>query len=255
MKNVRNVVILAAGTFLSTFVSGQAPPPPKPEPGNSAAVSPCPKVEIQAPGNRVLREGQPVTFGANISGGDPNVVPSIVWNVSAGSITAGQGTKNIQVDTSGAGQSREIIADVWLGGYSGECLVQANAAVKVVGPASKVDEFGELEIEKENERLANAAMAIAQNNDNILLIGYAGRTSARGYAATSLRRMKTYFMTNGVPSERVGTLDGGFREDPGYEIWVVPVGADTPKPTPTVDRKEIVYPKTTPVKTTPAKKP
>ena len=248
------LIALGVGGFLAVMVPGQAPPP-KPEPANAAAVSPCPKVDIQAAGGRVLREGQPVSFGANIAGGDPNVVPTIVWNVSAGSIVSGQGTKSIQVDTTGAGQYREIMADIWLGGYSGECVVQANAAVKVVGPAIKLDEFGDLAGENENEKLTSAAAAIAQNTDNIVLIGYAGRTNVRGYAATALRRMKAHFGTLGVPSDRVGTLDGGFREEPGYEIWIVPVGAEAPKPTPTVDRKDIVYPRAAPVKTTPVRKP
>ena len=255
MKPTRFIVTLVASACFSSVLFGQAPPPPKPEPGNAATVSPCPKVEIQSPGGRILREGQPVTFGINISGGDPNVVPTIVWNVSAGSIVSGQGTKSIQVDTSGAGQYREIMADIWLGGYAGECAVQANATVKVVGPASKLDEFGDLAVEKENERLHTAAGTIAQNTDNIVVIAYAGRNNARFYASTALRRMKTYFGTLGVPSDRVGTVDGGFREEPGYEIWIVPVGAETPKPTPTIDRKDIVYPKTTPVRTAPVKKP
>ena len=259
MKPFRFIIALGVGGYLSVLASAQAPPPPpkseRPEPAATAAVSPCPKVEIQAPGNRILREGQPVGFGLNISGGDPNVVPTIVWNVSAGSILSGQGTRSIQVDTAGTGQYREIVADIWLGGYSGECTVQANATVKVVGPASKFDEFGDLHVEKENERLTSAVMAISQNTDNILMIAYAGRNNIRGYASTALRRMKTYLGTLGVPSDRVGTMDGGFREEPGYEIWVVPVGAETPKPTPTIDRKDIVFPKTTPSRTTPAKKP
>ena len=143
---------------------------------------------------------------------------------------------------------REIVADVWLGGYAGECVVQAATSVKVVGHATKVDEFGDLTPETENERLANAASAVAQNNDTIYLIAYAGRSNVRGYAVTALRRMKSHLGSIIGHPDRVGTIDGGFREAPAYEVWVVPVGADIPKPSPTVDRKEIVFPKTVPTR-------
>lgn len=238
------LVVLSALCF-----NAQAPPPQKPMPkANEAAASPCPKVEIQSSQGRLLRDGQPVTFGANISGGDPNVIPTIIWNVSAGSIRDGQGTRRIEVDSTGAGTYREIVADLWIGGYAPECASQATAAVRVVGPAVKVGEFGDLPADKEGEHVASVAAAVSQTNDNLYVIAYAGRTNVRGYAYNALRRIKASFVAAGLSAQRIGTIDGGFREQSAYELWIVPEGAEPPRPAPTVDRKEIVYPKTTPAR-------
>ena len=125
-------------------------------------------------------------------------------------------------------------------------MTQATATVKVVPPAAKADEFGQLDPDKENERLASLANALAQTDDHFYIIAYAGRTSERGYAATALKRMRTNLTTSGFDAGRLTVLDGGFREQPAFELWVVPQGAEAPKPSPTVDRREIVYPKAAP---------
>lgn len=241
-------------------VRAQDAPPAPPAPVKQVRVaqeqpaqgSACPRIEIQnGAGQRVVREGNVVTLLANIQGGDPKVVPQIIWSVNGGSIKDGQQTRKVEVDTSGAGTYREITADIWVGGYAGECVTQASATVRVVPPAAKADEFAELEPEKENERLSSLAASVAQTDDNLFIIAYAGRTSARGYAGNALRRMRTHLASTGLEANRVMVLDGGFREQPAFEVWVVPQGAEGPKAAPTVDRREIVYPRTTP---TPVKK-
>ena len=217
---------------------------PNPAPQQAAApVSPCPKVQVQNPNSRGVREGQSATFIANISGGDPKVMPQIMWAVNSGYIKDGQQTKRIEVDTTGAGYYRELTAELWIGGYPGECVVQASASIRVIPPASKADQFGDLEPEKENERLAHIATALSQSDDNLYIIAYAGRTSPRGHAINALRRMRTQLGTVGLNVNRIAVLDGGFRENAEYELWIFPQGAEPPKPTPTVDRRDIVYPK------------
>lgn len=253
---MKKVVSVAAPFLMGSFslgVPAQAPPPLPPQKAvviaaTPATASPCPQLEIQSPAGRTLRDGQPVTFGANISGGDPNVTPIIVWNISAGSIRDGQGTRRIEVDSTGAGANREIVADLWLGGYAPECSIQATATVKVVGPAKMVDEFGELPIEAEAERLNAFAAGAASTGDSVFVIVYAGRNRVRGYASAALQRIRRHFSAPEMQMPRISTIDGGFREQPGFELWLVPVGAEAPKLTPTVDRKEIVYPRTIPVR-------
>lgn len=249
MRRTAVLIVPIVLAFFSISALAQADQPPKPTPPNAEAASPCPRMEIQSPPLRTVREGQPVTFVANISGGDKNVAPNIVWSVSAGVIKDGQGTRRIEVDTNGAGADRQIVADLWLGGYAPECGSQAPAqAIKVVPPAGKADEFGDLAVDKENERIEAIAVALSQSSDNLYLIAYAGRGNVRGYAGTALRRIKAQFATRGIPANRIGAIDGGFREQPAYELWIVPEGAEPPRPTPTIDRKEIVYPKTTPAR-------
>ena len=250
--------VLSLLMCVSAFAQETVPAPPSPvvkatPQAGAGQVSPCPRIEVQSPAGRGggVREGQPVTFAANIAGGDQNVTPQILWTVNNGVIKDGQQTRRIEVDTTGAGSTRELTADIWIGGYSGECQSQASATVKIIPPASKADEFGELDTAKENERLSGVAGILAQTDDNLYIIAYSGRTSPRGHAATALRRIRTQLTTLGVSAGRIGVLDGGFRENAEYELWFFPQGAETPKATPTVDRKDIVYPKAA----TPARKP
>ncbi|MEQ1764324.1 MAG: immunoglobulin domain-containing protein, partial [Pyrinomonadaceae bacterium] len=202
--------------------------------------SPCPQMQIQSQA-RTVREGQPVTLTARIAGGDKNVTPSILWNVSAGSIRDGQGTTRIDVDSTGAGEYRAIEAELWLGGYPPECPAQSTPfRINIIPPATKLDEFGVIAIDGENEKLVLAVKAAQYGNDKVYVIGYAGRGSERMFASTALRRMRDQILRNGFPTARVGAYDGGFREQPAFEVWIVPEGAEPPKPTPTIDRKDIV---------------
>jgi hypothetical protein len=257
MRKIVFVITPVLSVLAGVGAFGQdAPPPVRPiqaqAAGAPAQVSPCPRIDVQSSGQRGVREGQVVTLMANIQGGDPKVTPQIIWSVNGGVIKDGQETRKVDVDTTGAGSYREITADVWVGGYSGECQSQASATVRVIPPANKADEFGELAPEKENERLATIASALSQSDDQMYIIAYAGRTSARGHVSAALKRMRTQLLATGFDANRLIVLDGGFREQPAFELWVVPQGSEAPKAAPTVDRREIVHPKTTPA---PSKKP
>lgn len=246
---------LVAFLAVSFSVSGQqskerpvAVPPPNPgtiQPPTPAVVA-CPRLDLRGTTAPIVRDGDTVGFAANLQGGDPNIQPLISWTISAGVLKSGQGTRNIEVDSTGAGADRFIIADVWVGGYASDCSLQGRAAVTVAGPATKRDEFGELTEEKEKDRIANFFGGLSPSHDQAYIIAYAGRTNVRGYARTVLTRMRAAVVAAGMPSDKVATMDGGFREQPGYELWAVPVGAAPPKATPTVDAKTIVFPKPTP---------
>ncbi len=247
MRTCRLVIVAVCLLGLGTAISAQSDPPPPPSQQSDAAqekqASPCPQVAIQTPTPRAIREGQPVSFMARISGGDKNVTPSIIWNVSGGSIRDGQGTARVDVDSSGAGAYRELVAELWLGGYAPECVIQPPPyRLNVIPPAAKFEEFGASTPEVENEKLSAAVNGAQNGNDKILVIGYAGRGSERMYAGTALRRMRDHVIKSGFPAARVSAFDGGFREQPAFEIWIVPEGAEPPKPTPTIDRKDIVFP-------------
>jgi hypothetical protein len=89
---------------------------------------------------------------------------------------------------------------------------------------------------------------MAQSPDNLYVIAYAGRNSERGFTQNWVKRIKTGLTAAGVSEARVYAIDGGFREQPLFDFWMVPNGAEPPRPSPTIKRNEIVYPKTTPVK-------
>jgi hypothetical protein len=263
MKKLLIGVLPAIFALCGSTVTAQAQPgkPPQPPPNQPVttqpaipAVIPCPQIQLQGP-NRTMKDGEQLTFAANIGGGDPNVQPIYSWSVSSGAITSGQGSRNITVDSTGAGNDRQIIADLLIGGYGYECNSRATVTVPVAAPAKKVDEFGDLPEKDEAGKLDSIVNYLAQAPDRVYIIGYAGRNNVRGYAADVLRKMKAYINKAGTGGDRVAAIDGGFKEQPNYEIWVVPIGADSPRPTPTVDRKDIIYPKPTPAAKKPATKP
>ena len=244
------IILFFLAAMISVPVSGQQPAENAEQKPAEAKpkVSPCPKLAVKSATPQLIREGTPVMFAADIVGGDPEVTPNIIWNVSSGMIKAGQSGRHIEVDSTGAGAARELRAELWVGGYAPECGTTASVSVRVVPPAMLVDEFGELDPDKEGERLARAAAGLAEPKDKLFVMVYAGRTSVRGYTYTALKRIIDTFAKIEMPADRVRPVDGGFREQPAIEIWHVPEGAEQPRPTPTVDRREIVYPKPTPRK-------
>ncbi len=99
------------------------------------------------------------------------------------------------------------------------------------------------------------AMKIEQaNNPNsrIYVIVYEGKERKRDYnsknvtfksvlpqygqAAATIRTMQKRLKLNKVPIQNYIFVNGGFREQFGVEIWLVPSGAGLPKPTPTLEK-------------------
>jgi hypothetical protein len=221
-----------------TPTKNDAAPPP----------NPCPQLEFRAPQQRIVKDGENISFSIVLTGGDPAITPAIVWSTSAGTIQSGQGTRNVRIDTTGSGNDRQIRTDVWIGGYSPECSLQGSSTLQIAGPATKFVEFGEVSADDENGNLRSFAGLVMESSDNAYVFGYAGRNSARGFTNLTLKRIKAQLIANGIPYERLALIDGGFREHPSIELWIVPVGADAPKAKPTVNAKDIVFPKTAPVK-------
>ena len=200
---------------------------------------PCPTVTVSCPDTGVA--GTPVTFTANVSGGDPNVTPTFNWTVSAGTISSGQGTSSITVDTTGV--TGTITATVDVGGYDRSCSTSNSCTVSFPSrPESrKVDEYGNIKFNDEKARLDNYAIEL-QNDPTAqgYLVCYGGRTGRTGEAQRRCDRAKNYLVsTRGIDASRVVTVDGGFREELTVELWVVPSGANPPQSTPTVDPSEV----------------
>jgi hypothetical protein len=200
---------------------------------------------VQPVARQLIRDGDKVVFSANIAGGDPKVVPTILWNTSAGVIAEGQNTRRIIVDSTGAGSTpdREIKADVWIGGYAPECVSQSSATIKVTPPATKFGDFGELPPEAVAKNLKALADFLATTPDTVWIIVYSGRNSERGYAASRAKQMKEMLVADGVSARRIIAIDGGYMEQPLFDFWIVPFGAQPPQPKPTIDRREIVNPR------------
>ncbi len=222
------------------------PPPPaeKPQPEDQSTADPCPKITLKAP-NQPVRDGASLRLTAGLLGGDKKVVPMFDWSLSAGTIRSGQGTPNIEVDTTGAGTDRVIHATVLLGGFSPECASSESVAVPIAGPAQKADEFGALPESEIASRIESFISSVSPT-DQVHVFAYAGRTNVRGFASSSLRQIRTQALKSGISSDRLVTVDGGYRDKAAFELWVVPLGSEPPKATPTVSARDIVFPKTTP---------
>ena len=196
----------------------------------------CPTVATSCPDS--IPAGENLTFTVNVSGGDPNVTPTYNWTVSSGTISSGQGTSSIVVDTSGVAGDSTITATVDVGGYDRSCSTSSSCTTTVMKnpEARKLDEYGKLAVKDENERLDNFAIELANDpTAKGYVIAYGGRASKAGDARKAADRAKNYLVkTRGLEAGRVMAIDGGLREQPVIELWIAPSGAQPPAPPPTV---------------------
>jgi hypothetical protein len=195
--------------------------------GCVAPPPPCPIPSVSGPSE--VDQGQPITFTASLSF-DANVTYN--WSVSAGTISSGQGTSSITVDTAGlAGQT--VTATVELGGLDPSCA-KSNSASTMVRPlppvATKFDEYGNIRFNDEKARLDNYAIQLQnapQSTGTIVAFG-----GCEGEGLARAERAKGYLVnTRGIDAGRLTTVDGGCREELVVELWLVPTGAAAPTPT------------------------
>lgn len=243
------LLMLTFSCWIGTSAQDPAPPPPPPpvektQPEEPNSSDPCPKISLKVP-NQPVRDGLPVRLGASLSGGDKKVIAMFDWSLSAGVIRSGQGTPSIEVDTTGAGADRVIYATLLIGGYPPECTSSETVTVNVAGPPRKADEFGSLP-EAEMASRIESFIASVPPTDQVHIFAYAGRTNVRGFASSSLKQIRAQALKSGISADRLVTADGGYRDEAAFELWIVPLGAEPPKASPTVSAKDIVFPKSTP---------
>ncbi|CDM65708.1 hypothetical protein [Pyrinomonas methylaliphatogenes] len=203
--------------------------------------SPCPyAVSVSAP--NIVNDGDLITFTANTTyAGDKSL--NYTWTISPASarIISGMGSSTVTVDSTGLGQQR-VIAMLMVDDGSGDprCRQQASVATKVFKQtppsvvAQRFDEFPSISYDDDKARLDNFAIEL-QNAPGArgFIIVYAGRTSRPGEADRLAARARNYLIgVRGLEAHRIVTVNGGYRERNGYELWIVPTGATPPQPTP-----------------------
>ena len=94
----------------------------------------CPTITVTCPEN--AKSNQSMTFQAHVSGGDPTVKVTYTWSVSAGKITAGQGTSVITIDVSDVTRG-SITATVSTGGHDPDCVNTASCTTQIAGGVAK----------------------------------------------------------------------------------------------------------------------
>lgn len=199
--------------------TGCVPPPP-----------PCPTVSVSCPSD--IEAGQPITFTASVTGeGGPWTYN---WSVSAGTISSGQGTSTITVDTTNLG-SQTVTATVSLGGADPSCTgTTASCSTSVRPPPRpplKFDEYGNIRFNDEKARLDNYAIALQNEPGSSATIIVYG--SCAGEAQQRGDRAKDYLVnTRGIEAGRITVVDAGCSEDLKVQLWIVPSGSAAPTPDP-----------------------
>jgi K319-like protein len=189
---------------------------------------PCPTVSVSCPAD--VQQGSPITFNASVTGGPSDLMPTYNWSVSAGTITSGQGTSSITVDTAGIG-GQTVTATVELGGVAPECSRTASCSTSVMVPTvvtpTMFDEYGNIRFNDEKARLDNYAIQLQnQTGAQGYIIAY-GTCEGEGQARAD--RAKNYLVnTRGIEAGRITTVDGGCRADLTVQLWIVPTGATPP---------------------------
>ena len=118
----------------------------------------------------------------------------------------------------------------------------------------RFDKFGNICCEDEKARLDNFVIHLMKEpGTQAYIIFYEGRRYAscydsrpriprRGEAEARAARMKPYLVdTRGFDANRIVVINGGYREEWMAELWIVPSGANPPKPTPTLEAKHIRF--------------
>ncbi len=190
----------------------------------------CPNIEISCPTNAAI--DQPLTFTANVTGGNVASPPTYAWTVSAGTIIEGQGTNTIKVDTTGLG-GQTVRASLSMGGYHLECSADCGVTIplpRIVG--RRFDEFPDIQRNDEKARLDNFVIEL-QNDPTATayVIVYPGRKGKRGEVQHHSSRIVEYLVhSRGLDERRIVTLVGPAREALHVELWITPQGATPPNP-------------------------
>jgi hypothetical protein len=191
----------------------------------------CPAIEISCPTNVAV--DQPLTFTSHYSGGVPaNVTPAYNWTVSAGTITSGQGTDTITVDTKGlAGQT--VRASLSMGGYNLECAADCSVSIPVLKLTSRLFD-GYLDIARNDEKARLDNFGIELQNDPTAtgyVVVYPGRKSRRREVQDHFGRVIEYIVTSRqIDKSRIRTIEGPKKDELHVELWIVPQGATPPNP-------------------------
>lgn len=158
--------------------------------------------------------------------------PEFKWTLSVGTITTGQGTEEITVDTAGLG-GQVMTVTVELSEAQAGCNKSISKTVQVKPPPPTMcafDSYGNIKFEDEQARLDNIAVQLMnQPLSSVYIMMFAGQVTYEKEAEERLRRAKSYLTdVRGSDPNRIVTVDCGFSQALITKLWVVPVGATPP---------------------------
>jgi len=193
---------------------------------NCVKVCDCPTLSVTGP-SAAVNAGEDMVFTANVNGGTCN--PTYNWSVSAGTITSGQGTPVIHVDTTGLSGSN-VTATVEIGGCCAECPRNASETGIVASkPVSvKTDEFGVMKDDDVRGRLDNFFIDL-QNDPTSK--GYIINYGTDKDKAKRVKLINNHIAFRKFDASRITIVDGGEGDGTiNTKLYRVPAGADSPTP-------------------------
>lgn len=203
----------------------------------------CPVVTVSCPD---MGGFGPVTFTANVTGGDATVTPAVKWAVTGGRILGRQDRFTITVEP--PAEAGEVVATLTVDGYGPACSLKASCKTYLIRDPMprRIDEYGDIRVGDEKQRL-DAFNGELQKDPTAqgYLVCYGGRRSRATEAQRRCDRAKNFLVVSRtMDAARVVTVDGGYREKPTTELWLVPSGVTPPSASPTVDPAEVRPPRT-----------
>lgn len=192
----------------------------------------CGIVDIDGPPE--LDPGSALVLKTRITGTIHTTKPEFKWTVSAGTITTGQGTDEITVETAGLG-GQDVIATVELLGAPADCKASASKTTRVnvsgIVCGLALDRYGDIKFEDEKARLDNFAIQLMnhpQSSGSIMMS--AGQKTFENETAERLSRAKSYLVgVREIDPNRIVTLDCGFSQDLSIRLYVVLPGVTFPQ--------------------------
>jgi hypothetical protein len=170
-----------------------------------------------------------MTFTASVSGADV----TYNWTVSAGTISSGQGTSSITVDTMGLAPGSNVTATVDLGGVAPDCRGTSDSATGSLTPEVKpidVDEFGALKDDDVKARVDGFFGQLNQQpNAQGYIINYGTPAQIKARRAQVMKAINR--PGTGYDASRVTFVDGpDTKEGIKTKFSIVPPGATPPAP-------------------------
>lgn len=233
-----DVVIIDGGVrdedTLEFWIGRRGGKPPESTPAYIPAEAvTCPSVWLDAQASHVDKN-TPAVFSVLFR---PTYTGSFTWSVSAGRILEGQGTGSIKVDVTGL---QKITVSVVADNLSNECRRETRNVFDIGPRPILVDEFGRLPESDLRARFDAYLVALSQEPSyRGYTIIYGRRDAPRSLEA--VRRLLTnHIHFRNFDANRIKIVEGGYREQGGMQIWLLPPGVTQPQPQPTVDSKFVV---------------
>ncbi len=199
-------------------------------------VSPCVCPTLDVTGGGVVQPGESMFFTANVSGGTATDL-SYNWTVSNGTISSGQGTPSITVDTTGLNNTNiQATVEVTGVGLCDDCRTLRDSETGSVAPGKPdprlFDQFGRLPDDEIKARIQNLYVELGNNPT---AQGYIISYGTDREIAARERQIRNAISFLNLDASRVTLVRGGSTNPTGQrgvytKVWIVPPGADNPTP-------------------------